>query len=64
MLCNAKQLAGFHTVHILVEGISKKTLKHFQSMLHLNKPGSWFLLAKCLKKHLWMSNILSKDTGH
>ena len=30
---------------------------------HLDEPGSWFLLAKCLKKHLWKSDILSKDAG-
>ena len=29
----------------------------------MDKPGSWFLLAKCLK-HLWKSDILSKDAGH
>ena len=33
-------------------------------MFCLNKPGCWFLLAKCLTKHLWKSNILSQDAGH
>ena len=28
-----------------------------------DKPGSWFLLAKCFKKHLWKSDILSRDAG-
>ena len=28
----------------------------------MGKPRSWFLLAKCVKKHLWKSDILSKDT--
>ena len=23
-----------------------------------------FLLAKCVKKHLWKNDILSKDAGH
>ena len=32
-------------------------------MFHLNKPGSLFLV-KFVKKHLWKSDILSKDTGH
>ena len=48
----------------LVKGISKQALTHFQPMFHLNKPGCWFLLAKCLKKCLWKSSILSKDAGH
>ena len=26
---------------------------------YMDKPCSWFLLAKCLKKHLWKSDILS-----
>ena len=30
----------------------------------MDKPASWFLLGKCLKKHLWKSHILSKDAGH
>ena len=48
----------------LVKGISKQALTHFQPIFHLNKPGCWFLLAKCLKKHLWKSDILIKDAGH
>ena len=47
----------------LVKGISKQILTHFQSMSHLNKPGSLFLV-KLMKKYLWKSNILSKDAGH
>ena len=30
----------------------------------LDKPFGWFLLAKCVKKHLWKSGILSKDASH
>ena len=30
----------------------------------IKKPGNWFSLAKCVKKHLWMSDILTKDAGH
>ena len=41
----------------LVKGIFKQTLTHFQPMFHLNKPDCWFLLAKCLKKHLWRSDL-------
>ena len=41
----------------LVKDIFKQTLTHFQPMFYLNKPGCWFLLAKCLKKHLWKSDI-------
>ena len=48
----------------LVKGISKQALTHFQPIFHLNKPGSWFLLAKCLKNHLWKSDIIIKDTSH
>ena len=48
----------------LVEGIFKQTLTHSQPVFHLNKPGCWFLLAKCLKKHLWKSDILSKGAGY
>ena len=29
----------------------------------MDKPGSWFLLAKWLKKHLWKSDIFSKEAG-
>ena len=47
-----------------VKGISKQALTCFQPMFHLNKPGRWFLLVKCLKKHLWKSYISSKDAGH
>ena len=32
-------------------------------MFHLNKPSSLLLLTKCVKKHLWKSEILSKDAG-
>ena len=46
---------------IFVKSISKQTLIHFQPMFHLNKPGSWFFLAKCLKTYLWKSDILSQD---
>ena len=31
-------------------------------MFHLNKPGSLFLV-KFVKKHVWKSDILSKDAG-
>ena len=48
----------------LVKGISNQALTHFQPIFHLNKPGCWFLLGKCFKKHLWKSDILSKDAGH
>ena len=44
----------------LVKGISKQILTHFQPMFHLNKPGSLFLV-KFVKKHVWRSDILSKD---
>ena len=63
MICNAKQLAACQTVHIFSERYLQ-ALTHFQPIFHLNKPGRWFLLAKCLKKHLWKGDILSKDVGH
>ena len=46
----------------LVKGISKQISTQFQSMFHLNKPGSLFLV-KFVKKHMWKSDILSKDAG-
>ena len=52
------------SITFLVTGISKQILTHFQPMFLLNKSVSWFLLGKCLKKHLWKSDILSKDAGH
>ena len=30
----------------------------------MDKPDNWLLLAKCLKNHLWKSDILSKYAGH
>ena len=30
----------------------------------MEKADSWFVLAKCVKKHLCKSDILSKDAGH
>ena len=44
----------------LVKGVSKQILTHSKPMFHLNKPGSLFLV-KFVKKHLWKSDILSKD---
>ena len=61
MICNAKQLAGFSIVLIFSERFSKQALTHSQPVFHLNKPGHWFLLAKCLKKHMWKGHILSKE---
>ena len=29
----------------------------------MEKPSSWSFLAKCVQKHLWKSDILSKDAG-
>ena len=64
MICNAKHLAGFQTVHVFSDRHSKQTLTYFKPMLYLNQPGSWFLLAKCLKNHLWKSDMIIKDTSH
>ena len=50
--CQVSKLTTF-----LVKGIFKQTLTHFQPMFHLNKPDCWFLQAKCLKKHLWRSDL-------
>ena len=52
MTCNAKQLAGFKTVLIFSESAN---------IPFMDKPGSWFLPAKCVKKHLWKSYILTRD---
>ena len=59
MICNAKWLVSKPST-FSVTGISKQILTHFQSMFHLSKPVSWLLLGKCLKKHLWKSDILVK----
>ena len=41
-------------------------LTHFRPMFHpfTDKPGSWFLQAKCLKNTCGRVKILSKDFGH
>ena len=64
MICNAKQLAVFQTVHILSERYFQTGINLFPAKFHLNKSGRWFLLVKCLEKHLWKSDISSKDAGH
>ena len=41
-----------------------KELTDFKPMFHLwKKVGGWFLLTKYMRKHLWKSDILSKDAG-
>ena len=37
---------------------------HYSNVPRMKKPGSWFLPAKCVKKHLCNSKILSKDDLH
>ena len=46
----------------LVKGIS--ILTNLQPIFHLNKPDSLLSLTKSVKKHLWKSDILSKDAMH
>ena len=62
MICNAKQLAGFQTVHIFSER-SFQTDNPFPASVPFKQTRccSWFFLAKCLKKHLRKSDILGKD---
>ena len=65
MIFNAKQLAGFQAVHIFSERYFETDINPFPANVpFIGKPGSWFLLAKFVKKHLWKSDILSKDAGH
>ena len=52
MICNAKQLAVFQTVHILSERYFQTGINLFPAKFHLNKPGRWFLPVKCLEKHV------------
>ena len=46
----------------LVKSLSKQTLANVP--FKQTRYSIWFLLAKYLKKHLWKSDILSKDPGH
>ena len=60
----AKQLAGFKTVHIFSERYFQTDVNPFPANIpFMDKPGSWFVLAKCVKKHLWKSYILTKDAS-
>ena len=64
MICNAKQLAGCKTVLIFSERYIQTDMNPFPANISfMDKPGSWFLLAKCVKKHLWKSYILTKDAS-
>ena len=64
MICNAKQLAGCKMVLIFSERYFQTDMNPFPANIpFMDKPGSWFLLAKCVKKHLWKSYILTKDAS-
>ena len=52
---------GINVRHFLIRSILNPCQANVPIM---EKPGSWFLLAKCVKKHLRKSDILSKDAGH
>ena len=66
MICSAKHLAGFQTVHIFSEKSFQTDINPFSANVPFKQTrySIWFLLAKYLKKHLWKSDILSKDPGH
>ena len=63
MICNAKQLASFQTVHVFSERYFQKDINPFPANVPFKETISWFLQAKCLKNHLWKSNIIIKDAG-
>ena len=51
------KIAGFQTDHIFSEKYFEKGINPCPANVpFLDKPGSWFLLAKCTK-HLWKSDI-------
>ena len=52
------KIAGFQTVHIFSRYFEKGINQCPANVPFLDKPGSWFLLAKCTK-HLWKSDILN-----
>ena len=65
MIFNAKQLPGLQTVHIFSK-------RYFETDINpvpvnapfMDKPGSWFLIAKFMNKNLSKSDILPKNAGH
>ena len=59
MICNAKQWAGFQTVHIFSEKSFQTGINPFSANVPFKQTrySIWFLLAKYLKKHLWKSDI-------
>ena len=63
MICNAKQLAGFQTVHVFSERHFQIDINPFPANVPFKETISWFLQAKCLKSHLWESDIIIKDAG-
>ena len=65
MIFNAKQLLGLQTVHIFTERYFETDINPFPvNAPFMNKPGSWFLIAKFMNKHLSKSDILRKNAGH
>ena len=65
MIFNAKQLPGLQTVHIFTERYFETGINPFPvNAPFMNKPGSWFLIAKFMNKHLLKSDILRKNAGH
>ena len=62
MIFNAKQLPGLQTVHIFTERYFETGINPFPvNAPFMNKPGSWFLIAKFMNKHLSKSDILRKN---
>ena len=48
IFCNAKQLAGFKTIHIFKESCFQTDINPIPANVPvMDKPGSWFLVAKC-----------------
>ena len=64
MIYNAKQLAGFQTVHIFSERHFQTGINPFPANVPFKQTRLLVFTSKCLKKRLGKSSILSKDAGH
>ena len=65
MICNAKQLAGSQTIHIFSERYFQIGINLFPANVPFKHIRLLVFTSKMFeKKHLWQSDILSKDAGH
>ena len=64
MICNAKQLAGFQTVHILSEKYFQTGINPSPANIPFKQTRLLVFTSKMFEETLWKSDILSKDAGH